>query len=371
MTSQAYLFLLVGIFVFGAAYQTQTAWLYLIGALTLGLLAASTAIAWVNLRHVQATVLPVAPGHQGGSLTARVHLERRVPGTNHHLQVLVPNRRRRWLFNAWRHHLVPTGWQGLTAGAIAPGRPAEVGIRLATPQRGEFPFPALMLQSAYPLGLIALCRPVTPDGSYLVYPVGPRLEAVEWLDSQGQGGGQDRRAEAGNGMLLRGVREYRAGDAWRQIHWRTTARLGQPHVKETELERGEVTMLYLDLRAHVHTEATLEHMVTIAASLLAYGEATGRPFRLVTQVEAEPKGPFPVGYEALAWLAKARAVASAGPLPVVEGAILLSPEYAPGWQHWASAFLYAPPGPANGMDATVFCPVGASIGEAMGGRRPA
>lgn len=365
MTSQAYLFLLIGVFVFGAAYQTQTAWLYMIGALTFGLLAISTVMATLNLRHLVATMLPIPPGHQGGPLTARVHLERRRPGTSHQIQVLVPSGRKRRFFRAWRHHLVPPGWQSVTAAAIAPGAPAEVAIRLDTGRRGEFPFPALVLQSAFPVGLIARTRSVTPAGHYLVYPVGPRLEAVPWLDSRGRAGGQDRQAEAGHGMLLRGVREYRPGDAWRQIHWRTTARLGQPHVKETEVELGEVTTLYLDLRSNVHTEATLEHMITIAASLVAYGETTGRPFRLVTQPEAVPPGPFPVGYETLAWLAKAQAVAPAGPLPIQEGAVVLSPDYVPGWQSWAAAFLYAPMSPANGMDATAFCPVGASIPDAL------
>lgn len=371
MTSQAYLFLLIGVFVFGAAYQTQTAWLYLIGALTLGLLVASAAIAAWNLRHLRAAVLPVAPGHQGGALVARLLVERVKGGVSHQLQVLVPNARKRKLFGAWRHQLVPSGWQGQTVAAVSPGAPATAAIRLDTARRGEFAFPALWLQSAYPVGLIALCRPVQPGGTYLVYPVGPRLTAVPWLDSQSRGGGQDRSAEAGYGMLLRGVREYRPGDAWRQIHWRTTARLGTPHVKETEVEQGEVTTLYLDLRAGVHTEASLEHMIAIAASLVAHGQATGRPFRLATQVEAEPKGPFPAGYETLAWLAKAQAIAPDGPLPILEGAVLIAPEYVPGWQNWAAAFVYAPHAPANAMDATAFCPVGADIVEALLGRRPA
>lgn len=371
MTSQAYLFVLICVFVFGAAYQTQTAWLYLIGAFGLGLLVASAIAARRNLRGLSVVVPPVAPCHQDSLAKARVHVTRSHPGTSHHVQVLVPRRKPRPLFNAFRHHLAPKGWQAETLGPVSPGAPAEAEIRLATGKRGEFPLPGLMLQSAYPLGWIAQCRSVAPEGTYLVYPVGPRLELLPWLDSHGRGGGADRQAETGQGLLLRGVREYRSGDAWRQIHWRTTARLAAPHVKETEIELGEVTTLFLDLRASVHTEATLEHLITIAASLVAYGQATGRPFRLVSQPEAEPAGPFPIGYEALAWLAKARAVAPEGPLTGPEGAVLLSPQYAAGWQSWAAAFIYAPVPPANAMDATIYCPVGAPIPEALAGRRSA
>ncbi|MOA11557.1 hypothetical protein D3C78_1315060 [compost metagenome] len=95
--------------------------------------------------------------------------------------------------------------------------------------------------------------------------------------------------------------------------------------------------------------------------------------RLVTQPDAEPGGTsaVPAGFEAWAWLARARAIAAEAPVSGPEGAVLLSPAYVSGWQAWASHLVYCPGAAANAMDATVYCPVGAPIAEALGSERRA
>jgi len=44
------------------------------------------------------------------------------------------------------------------------------------------------------------------------------------------------------------VREYKIGDEPRRIHWRSTARLGKPMVREQEGQRSSVVVLVLDRR---------------------------------------------------------------------------------------------------------------------------
>lgn len=371
MTSQAHLFALLCLFVLGAAFQTQTGWLYLTGASGYALLLVAWAIARWQLRHVRLETLPVQACYQGGSAQLDLAVLKERGGPSLGLQVLLPAKRPHALFRLWRGSLVPHGWQAALAPHVALGHPGRVSFALKTLKRGEFPLPPLLLQSAYPLGLMALTRRVTPRETYMVYPVGPRVADLPWLAPSGEAQGDQRLKDARQGQLIRGVREYRSGDAWREIHWRTTARLGAPHVRESETEQGEALWLFLDLRASVHTEATLEHLVTVAASMVAFCEESGRPVQLATQREAEPEATAPLGFEAWAWLARAQATAPDAPPQGPSGAVLLTPAYVPGWQAWASHLIYCPGTAANAMDATIYCPVGAPIAQALGVERRA
>ncbi|HMA35242.1 MAG TPA: DUF58 domain-containing protein [Chloroflexia bacterium] len=89
---------------------------------------------------------------------------------------------------------------------------------------------------------------------------------------------------------LRGVRDYRPGDARRRMHWSATARLDRPVVKQYEPAIARQTMICLDLdRASYETrrrfEAT-ELAICAAASLaaqIAGGE--GLPAGLLTEAQ--------------------------------------------------------------------------------------
>lgn len=363
MTSQAHLLLVLGICVLGAAYQTQTGWLYIMGALGLGLVLLSMAGATWAWRGTTARALPPAPGLAGGSVSFPVAVERTAAGPGLGLQLLVPLPGKR-LQAIYRGHLVPAGWASLALPPIPSGGRHLAQVELETPTRGEFKVPLMYLQSAFPLGLVALARPVVTQGTFLVYPTGPVLAEVPWLGAALRDHGLDQHARPGHGSSPRGVREYRPGDAWRQLHWKTTARLGKPYVKETERDQAEALTLYLDMRAEVHTPATVEHLLTVATSLLAYMQAAGRDVALATQPEAAPpETGGPSGQ--LAWLARIKPAEAAGLPEHDPGAILLSPAYVAGWQRWASFFVYCPGEASNAMDATAYCPVGQPIPEAL------
>jgi uncharacterized protein (DUF58 family) len=365
MTSQAYLYILVGICILGAGYQTQTGWLYFMGATSLGLVPLAWFAAWWQLRGLRARVLPVAPAYQGGNVAFGLTLEREAVGKALGLQALLPDKPdvqpRSW----WRGHLIPEGWRNRTVEALANGERQAIGFSPPAGRRGEFPLPTFYIQSAFPLGLVALTRAVHVEGHYLVFPVGPHVPYVPWLDAAARERGERQRFDQGHGTSPRSVREYRSGDPWRLIHWRTTARRGTPHVKETERELGEALVLYLDLRSEVHTDATLEHMVAIATSLLDHARAHGREVVLLTQPEATPSNDGASDHE-LAWLARVTSHAGIAQPLGPDGSVLLSPAYVAGWQHWATQFVYCPGTAANAMDATAFCPVGSSIPEALG-----
>ena len=368
MTSQAWVYVLFAGAIIVAAYQTQAGWLFIMGGIAIGMTLLAWLAAWRNLAGVRLRGLAPAPAWQGGATELPVILERSWGGPARALQVMAAPARPRRLFHWWRDALVPTGWPYVTCDLPATGR-ADVLVRLPTPTRGEFPFPPLVLQSAWPLGLIAVTRVFEEPLRYLVYPIGPYLREVPWLAAAASQRGAAARTVSDHGQLLRSVREYRSGDAWRQIHWRTTARFGVPHVKETEREATEELELWLDLRADVHTPATLEHMITLATALATYARAQGRVVRLLTQPEALLEVAGRAGDPVLLWLALARATAPMGPVDGPAGAIALSPAPGSGWRAWASALVHCPAEAVGTSDATATVPVGADIPAALAAGR--
>ena len=77
---------------------------------------------------------------------------------------------------------------------------------------------------------------------------------------------------------FRSLREYRPGDDARDIHWRTSARLRQPVIREYEREAAEATWIVLEVGDPPSDEA--EAAVEVAASLCARAARWGQPFAL-------------------------------------------------------------------------------------------
>lgn len=70
------------------------------------------------------------------------------------------------------------------------------------------------------------------------------------------------------GMNFVGVREYREGDALRDLHHRAYARYGRPFTKEFETERGAGAILVLDTAAPTFAERQhLEAAIRLTAGI--------------------------------------------------------------------------------------------------------
>lgn len=78
------------------------------------------------------------------------------------------------------------------------------------------------------------------------------------------------------------LRPYLPGDDIRRIHWRTTARLGEPVVRQFEQPWQHRLTVLADLRAAVHDEAGFERTLSAVASLVALAARRGELLRLVT-----------------------------------------------------------------------------------------
>ena len=151
---------------------------------------------------------------------------------------------------------------------------------------------------------------------------------------------------AGSRGEFRNLRDYRAGDDPRDVHWRSTARLGQPLVREYERERAEALWICLDQgRRGAPGEAVEEEAVEIAASLARAAIERNQPVGLATAdaVVDEDTGPAQLE-RILDVLARVRFHEhAAAPKPPVgaANAVLVSAASARGGG-WADVFAPAP-----------------------------
>jgi len=166
---------------------------------------------------------------------------------------------------------------------VAAGRQERARYRLPADRRGIFAVGPLEAEVSDAFGLWSRVTTVAPSIELTVYP------AVEELAPAGHSRGDDptsgapRPATVGpNGEDLYGLRPYEMGDDLRRVHWPSTARTGELVVRQLELPWQGRTTVLLDIRASVHSEATLETAVSAAASILAAAWARGALVRLTT-----------------------------------------------------------------------------------------
>lgn len=123
-----------------------------------------------------------------------------------------------------------------------------------------------------PFGLFRLRLDVPQTQRVLIYPRVLQLPDIALPRGQ-MSGDERRRRPLGDVAPAASVREYRPGDARRDIHWRITAHRNQLMVRMRELEPSGDVWIALDLNRAVHSgagaESTLEYAITLAASLTA------------------------------------------------------------------------------------------------------
>ena len=95
--------------------------------------------------------------------------------------------------------------------------------------------------------------------------------------------GIKRRPRRGDGLDFHQLREYRAGDALRQVDWKATARLRRPISREYQDERDQQILLVLDCGRRMrtrdgrrsHQDAALDAALLVANVALRQGDAVG------------------------------------------------------------------------------------------------
>lgn len=191
----------------------------------------------------------------------------------------------------------------------------EVAGTLPPRPRSIEPVRALRLWSHFPLGLFV---------ARVDLPI--EAEVVTWPDPAAATAASHASVEAGRMPIGRSasvqeLRPFRAGDALGDVHWKATARRGQPVVKEREREGDRMRTFVLDRRV---TPAALESaLAVLTGAVLAARQ--GQSLRLLSQGANLTLTPDGGGVSAaLRWLATASPLpADAPPPPSAHGAVHL------------------------------------------------
>jgi uncharacterized protein (DUF58 family) len=184
------------------------------------------------------------------------------------------------------HHPAVFDAESLPARLRLPaGRAARLHYRVRPQRRGDAEFAGVELSIRSPLGLWC-CRRFLPRPERVkVFPNFREISHYALLatDNHLSRMGVRRRQRRGEGNDFRQLREYRAGDAIRQIDWKATSRSQKLISKEYQDERDQQVLFLLDCgRRMRHEEEGRAHLdqVLNAMLLLAYvaarqGDAVG------------------------------------------------------------------------------------------------
>ena len=162
---------------------------------------------------------------------------------------------------------------------------AELRYRLRPVQRGDLKFDRIEIRLRSPLRLWQSARMTGETQTVRIYPNFSVLTrfAILATDNRLSQIGMLQRRRRGEGLDFHQLREYREGDAQRQIDWKASSRMPRLISREYQEERDQQIVLMLDCgRRMAARDDALSHFdhVVNAALLLAYvslrqGDAVG------------------------------------------------------------------------------------------------
>ncbi|MBU4272236.1 MAG: DUF58 domain-containing protein [Planctomycetes bacterium] len=156
---------------------------------------------------------------------------------------------------------------------VRAGQWRKGGYRGRLERRGRYRFGPIRLSTRFPFGLFSKTITVGRPETLIVLPrLGRLTEGWTARRMEAFAGADRRRNRPGLEGDFYGVRQWRAGDGKRLIHWRSSARTGELTVRQFERPRSRDVAVVLDLwqpdpPAAEHLE-TVELAVGFAATVL-------------------------------------------------------------------------------------------------------
>lgn len=166
---------------------------------------------------------------------------------------------------------------------LQPGaREAESGFTIEWPAAGTFQFERATVTAADPLGLFTVATTLGPAPTVTVEPRAPsELHVGESGRQLLSGFGEHDTDATDTGFTPAEVRRYLPGDSVRQMDWKATARLAEPHVREfegeTDLETGIIVDHRHTMAAGADGERKLDFARQVALALLRTARHSGDP----------------------------------------------------------------------------------------------
>jgi uncharacterized protein (DUF58 family) len=243
---------------FALAGQTGSVWMQVVGAGLVGLLGVS----WFSVVRRRSDVI------------VQVHRQpEAIAGESFAVQVVVHNTRKRpspplRITSELPATPLLVAPVFVYVDPVGPGERVAVSVDCQPLRRGFAPSATLLLDVIAPFGFFTSSRLTTHSTGIFVAP-----SAVSPLDLPRVLGAQlDGLGPMGPGLDVRGVREWRPGDAVRHVHWRSTARTGRLAV----LDYGEPTVGTVGvLIAGSSGEPRFEAGVALAASTAVQSMSDG------------------------------------------------------------------------------------------------
>jgi uncharacterized protein (DUF58 family) len=140
--------------------------------------------------------------------------------------------------------------------------------------RGRQRLPGMRLLTLFPFGLFVKAGRIGLDDEVIVFPVVRPLDSA-WRRRLATSGARALHRR-GRGHDLYSLREYRTGDDYRLIHWRSSAKAGALIVRELAAETAPNTRIVLvgdGTRNAARLEAAMSEAASLAVHLLGAGAA--------------------------------------------------------------------------------------------------
>lgn len=270
-----------------AAFSTGIDFLFFLVYLTAALLIGAWLYARRGLRGVRADYRVLNPRtHVGEVLQAMYRVE-------NHDRMSKP-----WI-ELWNESTLPVSLPGRVVGVPARGTRQWLA-KVTLTRRGSYRLGAVRVRTGDPFGLFSSDMTVGQPTSVVVFPEIVPLPHWSLPPSPIDGSTPIRRRYEAATPLVTSVRPYNHGDAINRIHWLSSARHGELHVKEFDLEQAADVWITLDLDRAVHAgignDASVETAVTIAASVAMRTLADNRSVAMTAsarrvQIHQPDRGP--------------------------------------------------------------------------------
>jgi uncharacterized protein (DUF58 family) len=259
---------------FFLATNIQSGWLYVLSASLLGALLAGWIIPFGGLRGLEVERDAPERVHQGEEVVVDVAVSNRGRGSRTGVLVHDPNLDRA---DMW-------------VGRVRPGERVSVTTLRSARRRGLHESATVELRSGAPFGVaerrsrLASTAARGQASTTLVMPTLVPLGQLPFIEPTAATDHAIHTApRRGHGPEYLGIREYRAGDSMRHVHWPSTARTGAVMVREFEQEQTRRLAIVVDASWDEDGSWTpLDRVCCAAASIASAALAQGNGARLVT-----------------------------------------------------------------------------------------
>ena len=158
---------------------------------------------------------------------------------------------------------------------IGAGQSSGVTYRSRLTQRGRYRLGPLIVSTRFPFGLLQCCVTLDVSDELIVCPRLGRLSR-QWarlVEAERMGSERSQRRQGFLEGDYYGLREWRAGDSPRWIHWRTSAKLSSLAIRQFEQQRNRDVVLVLDLwqpeSPRLEDQGHVELAISLAATAVA------------------------------------------------------------------------------------------------------